>query len=60
MRMARVPVSPSSSPMEATMKSEFAKVTRFGYPAPQPEPSTPPEAMPNRPITSCHEPPGAS
>ena len=26
----------------------------------QPEPSTPPEAMPNRPITNCHEPPCAS
>ena len=55
MSSASIPISPSSSPKEAMMKSEFAKGTRLGYPLPHPVPSSPPEAMPNSPVTSCWE-----
>ena len=59
MRMASVPVRPSSSPSEAKMKSELAKVTSVGEPLPQPAPMSPPVDMPNMPVSSCQEPPAA-
>src|SRR5659263_621696 len=50
--MTSRPVSPSSSPSDAMMKSASAYGTRSGRPWPQPVPNSPPLASPYRPRTS--------
>ena len=51
-RIAAMPVRPSSSAREERMKSELASGTWSGYPRPHPAPMRPPDAWPKIPCAS--------